>query len=97
MKKIQLKRTDQDKIIAITKAMSSPTRFKILQLLADDEYDISKLARALDQTEANISAQVKHLEKAKLVECRYEPGDHGVRKICKAVVPEIHIEIFTPE
>ncbi len=74
--------------------MASETRFSILQLLSEDEYDISKLARTLDQTEANISAQVKHLEKAKLVECRYEPGNHGVRKICKTIIHSLNIEII---
>lgn len=90
---IVLSDADKDLIIQISKAISSPTRYKILNLLIKDEYDISRLAEQLAQTEANISAQIKQLEQAKLVESRYEPGDHGVRKICKTRVSKITINL----
>jgi predicted transcriptional regulator len=66
----------------IAKAINSETRRTILKLLNNDEMDVSKLAKILEQTEANISAQIKILQDASLVSSRYEPGDHGVRKIC---------------
>jgi predicted transcriptional regulator len=94
MNELNLRAAEEEKIIRTTKAIASKTRFKILQLLSETELDISRLAEALDQTEANVSAQVKQLEKADLVESRYEPGDHGVRKICKTSVSKISIEIF---
>jgi predicted transcriptional regulator len=94
MNELNLRASEEEKIIRTTKAIASKTRFKILQLLSETELDISRLAEALDQTEANVSAQVKQLEKADLVESRYEPGDHGVRKICKTSVSKISIEIF---
>lgn len=80
-------------IIKTSKALGSQTRFDILQLLSKDEMDISRIAESLNQTEANISAQVKHLENADLVECYYKPGDHGVRKICSTKVSQITINI----
>lgn len=80
-------------IIKTAKAVGSKTRLKILQLLAKKEMDISELAEELDQTEANISAQVKHLKNAKLVDCRYESGKHGVRKLCSTTVKKFIINI----
>ena len=66
---------DKETIITVTKAIASDTRYRILELLTREELDISRLAERLGQTEANVSAQVKQLEKAKLVESRYEPGE----------------------
>ena len=97
MEDVVLINTDKEKIIQITKAIASKTRFEILQHLANEELDISRLAERLSQTEANVSAQVKQLEVAKLVESRYEPGNHGVRKICKTRVKKISIEIAPAE
>lgn len=77
----------------ITKALKAPTRQKILQILKKEPMDVSKLAKELNQTEANISAQIKNLEQVGLVKCRYEPGGHGVRKICETVVDKIVISL----
>ncbi len=85
--------TEREQIVSVTKAIASQTRYQILKLLSEREHDISRLAEALNQTEANISAQVKQLEKAKLIESRYEPGNHGVRKICKTSVSKVIINI----
>lgn len=93
LKNIELDADDTTQIIKVAKAVGSLTRFQILQLLSKEELDISNLANKLGQTEANISAQVKALQNAQLVECKYEPGLHGVRKICKTSVKSIHIEI----
>ena len=84
-------------IIKTSKALGSQTRFEILRLLSKAEMDISRIAESLNQTEANISAQVKHLENADLVECYYKPGDHGVRKICTTKVSSITINIVAVE
>lgn len=79
-------------VLVVTKALSTPTRYKILKLLASEERDISEIAERLELTEANISAQVKHLEKANLVSSRYEPGEHGVRKLCRTSVNSVTIK-----
>ncbi|MCY3411329.1 MAG: helix-turn-helix domain-containing protein [Candidatus Heimdallarchaeota archaeon] len=93
MSELVLSKGDEGRIIEITKAISSATRFKIISLLQVEEMDISTLAEKLEQTEANVSAQVKQLERAKLVESRYTPGEHGVRKICKTAVSRLVIDI----
>ncbi|MHA1584137.1 MAG: ArsR/SmtB family transcription factor [Promethearchaeota archaeon] len=75
----------------IAKALSSGTRQKILKLLKKEPMDVSRIAGYLEQTEANISAQISILNKANLVACTYKPGDHGVRKICSIAVNNLTI------
>ena len=65
----------------IVKALSSATRRRILSQIQKEPADVSKIASNLSMTEANISAQIKKLEKAGLIECSYSSGQHGVRKI----------------
>jgi predicted transcriptional regulator len=73
----------------ILKALASNTRLKIVKLLRSKRntpergLDISSLAGVLGQTEANISAQCKRLERVGLIKIEYKPGGHGVRKICQ--------------
>ena len=78
----------------IGKALSSKTRWAILRLVSVKEMDVSRIAENLGQTEANISAQIKILEKAGLINSHYEPGEHGVRKICKPACKKLTIQIF---
>ncbi|MHA1682173.1 MAG: ArsR/SmtB family transcription factor [Promethearchaeota archaeon] len=81
--------------ILVLKALGSDTRLKIVRLLrtrrndAEGGLDISSLAYLLNQTEANISAQCKRLEKANLINITYKPGGHGVRKICQVAFRSI--------
>ncbi|MHA1727118.1 MAG: ArsR/SmtB family transcription factor [Promethearchaeota archaeon] len=80
-----------DKILSISKALKSRTRQRILTVLKEKPSDVSQIAARLNQTEANISAQIKHLQSVGLVSSRYEAGKHGVRKICKVIVDKVII------
>ena len=77
----------------IVKALSSQTRRKILRKIQIEPMDVSKIAAKLEMTEANISAQIKKLEKAELVACEYKSGQHGVRKISRLQYNEIKIRL----
>ena len=85
---------DSKDLLVIAKALSSSTRITILKLLNEEEMDVSKIASRLEQTEANISAQIAILQKAKLVTCAYQPGGHGVRKVCRLNANELLIQLF---
>ena len=78
-----------DKTNKVAKALSSKTRVKILKMTSERDIDVSRIAGLLNQTEANISAQIKILEEADLLTSRYEPGMHGVRKICSTKVKTV--------
>jgi len=84
---------DAEKLAELSKALKSPTRQKILSILREQPMDVSRLAQKLKQTEANISAQIQNLQSVGLVVSRYEPGGHGVRKICEVVVDKIIISL----
>lgn len=90
MEEVVIKEKDVTKV---AKALASVTRWEILKLLRDKKMDISRIAEALGQTEANISAQVKILEKAGLIRSYYEPGEHGVRKVCEVALERLVINI----
>ena len=83
----------------IAKALASKTRRKIMKLIHKEPMDVSMIANSIindeekkPMTEANISAQIKTLEKAGLIECIYSSGQHGVRKISKLRYDRITIE-----
>lgn len=73
--------SSDDQIEKIVKALSSQTRRKILHYIQEEPMDVSNIASSLNMTEANISAQIKKLEEAGLIDCSYSSGCHGVRKI----------------
>lgn len=78
-----IKINSDEEIEQIVKALSSQTRRNILRQIQTeiDGLDVSKIASKLGMTEANISAQIKKLEKAGLIKCDYSSGQHGIRKI----------------
>ncbi len=85
--------SNDNEIELIAKALSSSTRREILRLVRAEEIDVSKIAEYLEMTEANISAQIKRLEKAGLIRCFYTPGQHGVKKISKVTFNKLIFKI----
>ncbi|MHA1130375.1 MAG: ArsR/SmtB family transcription factor [Candidatus Helarchaeota archaeon] len=83
-----------ENISQIAKALASKTRWQILKILKNKKLDVSQIAELLHQTEANISAQIKILELAHLITSRYEPGAHGVKKVCFPSVEKLIIKIM---
>lgn len=81
------------KAVEIAKAISSETRWEILKIIRERKIDVSRIAETLNQTEANISAQIKILEKAGLIRSYYSPGQHGVKKVCEPAVKRVVIII----
>lgn len=85
--------SNDNEVLRIGRALSSGTRLKILKLLLEGEKDVTRVATHLGGTEANASAQIKILFEAGLLECRYEPGQHGLKKISKTKVKRIIIDL----
>ena len=62
-------------------ALQNKTRRQIIKLLhVFPHLNVSQIATQLNQTEANISVQVKILQNAKIINAVYKPGRHGVIK-----------------
>lgn len=79
--------------VELFKLLKSETIQKILQLLKNEKKDITRIAEAIKQTEANVSAQIKRMEAIGLVVSHFEPGEHGIRKICESVITKFIIEV----
>lgn len=86
--------SDMDSFKEVSRSLSSDTRLKILELLSQGPLDISRIAKKLKQTEANISAQIQNLVKANLVTTEFQPGNHGIRKICSLKTKRIIMNLF---
>ena len=84
---------DKD-VPTVAKALASKTRWNILKILSQEKLDVSRIAKKLNQTEANISAQIKILENAKLIKSNYEPGLHGVRKVCEPNKQKVIFQVY---
>ncbi len=93
--KLKKKIIQGTEIAQLAKALASKTRQMILSLLKEEPMDVSTLATKLEQTEANVSAQVQILQKAGLVTSTYKPGNHGVRKVCEPAVDVIEIVLHS--
>ena len=80
------------KFLDILKALSSVTRLNLLKNFLNNNY-MCQVAQKLNQTESNISLQMKVLEEAGLVNARFEPGRHGRRKFVKLNFEQIIIHL----
>ncbi len=74
-----------DQLIAVSRAIGSPSRYDIIKIIVANEkgIDVSAIAREIGQTEANVSSHIKQMQKADLLDIKYEPGTRGVRKVVK--------------
>lgn len=93
---IDSNKSENEDVNRVFKALASETRWKIVKLLSNgnEKRDVSQIAEVLKQTEANISAQIKILQKVGLIVSHYEPGEHGVRKICYLAIDKLIIKFI---
>lgn len=78
-----------DMIVEVASALSSKTRLEILKNVRDKEVDVEELTDIIKQSKANVSAQLRILEKSGLIKTIYKPGIRGVKKICTSNIKEI--------
>ena len=80
---INIKSFECEDITTVAKALSSPVRLQILQLLARRDANIGQLTAELGLSQSNTTQQIAQLEAAGLVSCRREAGSKGQQKICR--------------
>lgn len=69
------KKLEQESLIAVTqlfKALSDPTRLKILLQIAQGEIAVNDIALAIDAKQSTVSHQLRLLKQANLVKTRRE-------------------------
>ena len=65
----------------VFKALSTPMRLRIMELIYEQEMSMNDLAEALGLTNSAISLHVGKLESAGLVTIRTSSGKRGIMKI----------------
>lgn len=77
----------------IFKALSDPTRIKILHLLSQKECSVNEIAQHLNMNQSTISHQLKYLKQLYLVKKRrektmlyYSPDDYHVMNLLKETI-----------
>lgn len=85
-KHIRLRSDNIEELSCLGKALSSPVRIQILQMLAEDKAEskvsIAELARKMDIPASSAALHVKLLQDANLVKMEEKPGSRGNAKIC---------------
>ena len=84
---------DNEKMIEVCRVIGSESRYNIIKIIANEELDITRIANRVGQTEANASAHIKLMQKAGILDVKYEPGIRGVRKIVKLNFNKLVIDL----
>ena len=85
---------DGEEICAIGRALSSPVRLKILQLLHENSLIIGEIAKKLDIPASSTAFHIKILEEAGLVRIEEQPGTRGSTKLCSIKLDFISVQFF---
>ena len=89
MAKVKEYRIDQvDEVCNLGKALSSPVRLEILQLLYRDSMIIGEIAKKLNLPASSTAFHLKILEQAGLIRMEEQPGTRGSTKLC---IPKLDI------
>lgn len=84
------------RIAAIGKAISSPARLKILNLLKNATLSIQEIAQILELPVSSTAAHIKCLEKTGLVVTETQPGMHGSMRVCVCSMQTFALNTFEP-
>ncbi|MGN0400409.1 MAG: ArsR/SmtB family transcription factor [Blautia sp.] len=77
------------------KAISSPVRLEILQLLCDGEsLIIGEIARKMDLPASSTAFHLKILEQAGLIRMEEQPGTRGLTKLCTRRLDRVAIDFL---
>lgn len=75
------------------KALSDPTRIKILNLLCKEEYSVNDIAETLNLSQSSVSHQLRFLKNLRLVKFRregttiyYSEDDHHVMNLLRQAI-----------
>lgn len=86
-----------DHIVKIGKALSSPIRLNILNLLKNTALSLQEIANILHIPVSSTALHIKTLEEARLVVTETQPGLHGSMRVCICSMQSFHLETFDAE
>ena len=75
---------DSEQLIKLCKALSSPARLKIVQLLYDHQgMNLNELAMRLNVTNSAMTAHIRLMEEAGIIFIETTSGKRGIQKRCR--------------
>jgi predicted transcriptional regulator len=84
---------DLQKLEAVTKALGSKTRLKILRFLSAHTCTLLEIAEALELPPSTATLHINILEKAGLIETDLRPATRGLQKVCARAYDRIIIQL----
>ena len=80
----------------VFRALSSPIRLEIIQLLAKHKYlNMNKMAEMLGITNGALTAHIKMLSDCDLIDIQFMPGKRGSQKVCHLKENKLLIELVS--
>lgn len=85
------------RIALIGKAISSPIRLKILDILKNTPRSLQEISGLLEIPLSSTALHIKVLESAKLIATESQPGAHGSMRVCICSLQSFRLETFDAE
>lgn len=92
-KVIDLTLDDKEQVCLVAKALSSPVRLEILELLTGEGLIIGDIAKKLGIPASSAALHVKVLEQAELIMMEEQPGTRGSMKLCNRKKDMVHVDL----
>lgn len=83
-----------ERIAQICKALSSPIRLKILNILKATVMSVQEIAATLDIPVSSTALYIKTLEEAGLVVTENQPGMHGSMRVCTCSMHSFYLQAY---
>ncbi len=83
-----------DALCSLGKALSSPIRIEIMQLLYEEGMIIGDIAKKLDLPASSTAFHLKILEEAGMIRMEKQPGTRGTVKFCTRKVDYITVNLI---
>lgn len=93
LKIISLSLSKPEELVRVAKALTSPVRIRILQMLNEQSLNIRELAERLDIPASTAAINVSILESSGLIMTQRQPGIHGHMKLCSRNCDAISIDV----
>lgn len=97
MKNIKLTLQNEESLSQIARALSSPIRLQILQLLNEQSLSVNEVAQTLGYPVSSTATNLSVLENCGLVATKWQPGAHGQMKICTRDCDSLFVQMHTTD
>ena len=92
---IDLSLGDLEQLCSVAKALSSPTRVKMIALLGVHPMNVNELAEELALPVSTAALNVRQLEDAGLITTQIQPGIRGAMKLCSRRIDSVSMRLTT--